>query len=150
MTEEKDTNVFTPRPPIVEQKSLLLKKLPAEMLSQICDHLGPAGQRLLGATCLTLYQVFKQKYKTDESYIRFEYTNWEGILIVSGRDMLGFTWSAAYEKIMVDWMSPKDSAARSIRDRREFCRTMRRQLEWFDENDIQAHSWRKGKVIIES
>ncbi|CZR52199.1 uncharacterized protein PAC_02076 [Phialocephala subalpina] len=45
-----------------KQKSLLITKLPPEVLLLVHDFLGPASQRLLASTCQPLYELHKQHY----------------------------------------------------------------------------------------
>ncbi|CZR59566.1 uncharacterized protein PAC_09460 [Phialocephala subalpina] len=73
------------------QSSLLLTTLPRELHHQIISHLGPANQRLLGATCVHFCQIYRASYrKTD--------------ILVNLEQDLEIRGTRRYEEIVMNWL----------------------------------------------
>ncbi|KAF8859332.1 hypothetical protein BDZ45DRAFT_783100, partial [Acephala macrosclerotiorum] len=84
------------------QTSLLIEKLPYDVLYEIMKLLGPASQRLLGATCFSLHSIYKIHFHQPTIIAhRSEMPNGllENNLIVS----------PSYHNILADWLISKDS-----------------------------------------
>ncbi|CZR54717.1 uncharacterized protein PAC_04601 [Phialocephala subalpina] len=87
------------RPRVPQQSSFI--KFPTELHIMIFDLLGPATQRILGATSSSMYEIYKERY-------------WEKDIIVSYNDdelqdyvkrrSFGICWTAEYTDIIAGWL----------------------------------------------
>lgn len=82
------------------QESALIKKLPKELHLEIFDRLGPAGQRLLGATCKSLYDPYKKHYYEETIVVKISEA---AVKTHSGEVLVG---STLYRQILRNWLAP--------------------------------------------
>ncbi|CZR64479.1 uncharacterized protein PAC_14377 [Phialocephala subalpina] len=100
----------------VEQTTLLVT-LPIELLLQIFEALGPAGRRLLGSTCVKLYETYKAYYYEKKIGINLnEAANPRRPLLAGTR---------AYQDILSKWICPQSVMDEDARE--DDAREMRNQ-----------------------
>lgn len=85
-----------------------VNKLSGELYLTIFEYLGPAQQRILATTCVTLYKVYKSHF-------------WEKQIVISlsddGFERRNNSWistggaTAAHLKVIMDWITPLDFPA---------------------------------------
>ncbi|KAF8852737.1 hypothetical protein BDZ45DRAFT_729989 [Acephala macrosclerotiorum] len=87
-------------------QGLLLENLPNELHHQIFDLLGPATQRLLGATCYLYYSIYKDGYYTKEIIMNINEV--KAPSYVSGVGLWGrHLGTLQYQHILAKWyMAP--------------------------------------------
>lgn len=83
-----------------QQSALLTKKLPIELLREIFDKLGPATRRVLGATCISLYDVFKTNYFKEGIVVNFQEAAGAGLPTLQCAN------SPEYIDILASWIVP--------------------------------------------
>ncbi|CZR64483.1 uncharacterized protein PAC_14381 [Phialocephala subalpina] len=122
-----------------KQIGLLVKKLPVEFHREIFDKLGPATRRILGATCASLYEVFKAHYFEKTIIVSFHEAAG-----VDGR--LRFSNTPAYVDILASWLVP---SLRKVDDtpRQRTWRLNYILVENRDDGSICL--WYGGKAVLE-
>ncbi|KAF8854635.1 hypothetical protein BDZ45DRAFT_30988 [Acephala macrosclerotiorum] len=72
-----------------------MTKLPSELHREVFDLLGPASQRLLGATCSSLYRMYKEHYYEKDIVVSFGNDN-----------LIGASGTTQYRDILAQWLIP--------------------------------------------
>ncbi|KAF8854650.1 hypothetical protein BDZ45DRAFT_31228 [Acephala macrosclerotiorum] len=81
-----------------EQSSFM--KFPTELHIMVFNLLGPGTQRLLGATCSTLYRIYKQEYWEKDIVIGYNEDGFQGYSY-KGNEL---SYASQYSDIIAQWL----------------------------------------------
>ncbi|KUJ10880.1 uncharacterized protein LY89DRAFT_674982 [Mollisia scopiformis] len=120
------------------QTSTLVNELPLVIHYEIFKYLGTATRRLLGDTCISFYETYKEHFNNEAIIIRHsELLN----LMPGGGMLLGTT---EYQTIVANWLSRPESQADH---RRTWLAQIVRRTDDADERRNMANNGKEYKLV---